>query len=135
MTSEQNPGTKDKVAGKIAGFIIGIQTKISDKMNRFKYLKLVLVFFCVLSAVLSGYFLVDAFVSKPKAKIKVDRIRSPRPIEGPSEEMFDERIPDEIYYQIQSYKRYMDSTGEMIRPGLADSMRILEEIYLQQQNK
>ncbi len=133
MTSEQKPGTKDKVAGKIAGGILRMQSFVSGKLNGFKYLKLALICFCVLSAILSTYYLVDAIVSKPKGKMKIDRIRSPRPIDEPSEEMYDEKIPDEIYFSIQEYKRYMDSTGETIRPGLADSMRVLEEMYLQQQ--
>lgn len=42
-------------------------------------------------------------------------------------------MPADIYEQIQDYKKYMDSIGQPIRPGMLDSMRILEEIYLQQQ--
>ena len=135
MTSEQKPGTSDKVAGKIADGILRVQGFVSAKMNRFKYLKLVLICFIVSSFLLSGYFLVEAIVAKPKPSIKIDRVHSPRPIDKPTESLYDERIPDEIYYTIQEYKRYMDSTGEMIRPGLADSMRILEEMYLQQQKR
>ncbi len=131
MTSEQNKG--NKVAEKIAGGILKFQDAFSNRMNRLKSLKLILICFCVLSGGLSIYFLVDAIASKPKPKIRIDRIRTPQPIYEPSEEMYDEKIPVEIYHQIQDYKRYTDSTGEVIRPGLADSMRILEEMYLQQQ--
>lgn len=135
MTSEQNKGTKDKVAQKIAGSILNFQNAISSRMNKLKSLKLILICFCVVSGSLSIYFLVDAIVSKPKPKIKIDHIRTPQPIHEPSEELYDERIPDEIYFGIRDYRKYMDSIGEVIRPGLADSMRILEEMYLQQQNK
>ncbi len=130
MTSESN---KEKLAGRIAGAILSAQEKLSQRMNRFKYLKVLLVTFCVTSAGLSTYFLIDAITRKPKAKIKIDRIRSPRPAYETPEEMYDEKMPEEIYYNIQNYRRYMDSIGEPIRPGLADSMRILEEMYLQQQ--
>src|SRR5688572_2859568 len=123
MTSEQNKGTKDKVAQKIAGGILNFQNAFSNRMNRLKSLKLILICFCVISGSLSIYFLVDAIVSKPKQKIRIDHIRTPKPIYEPSEELYDERIPDEIYFGIQEYRRYMDSTGEAIRPGLADSMR------------
>jgi hypothetical protein len=41
-------------------------------------------------------------------------------------------VPDEMYQNIQEYKRYMDSLGEPIRPSLLDSIKILEEIYSQQ---
>jgi len=130
--SEQKPGTKDKVAAGIAGRILRIQTNVSDRVNRFKHLKAALIGFCVLSAALSGYYLIEAILFKPKAKIRIDRIHSPRPIEEP-EDIYSNKIPEEIYEQIQAYRRYMDSTGESIRPGLADSMRTLEEMYLQQQ--
>lgn len=135
MTSEQNKGTKDKVAQKIAGGILHFQNAFSNRMNKLKCLKLILICFCVVSGSLSIYFLVDAIVTKPKPKIKIDHIRTPQPMYESSEELYDERIPNEIYYGIREYRRYMDSIGEAIRPGLADSIRILEEMYLQQQNK
>jgi len=130
MTSESN---KEKLAGRIAGAILSAQERLSNRMNRFKGLKTLLIIFCIVSAGLSTYFLVDAITRKPKAKIKVDRIRTPRPAYETPEEMYDEKMPEEIYYNIQNYRRYMDSIGEPIRPGLADSMRMLEEMYLQQQ--
>lgn len=133
MTSEQNKGNKDKVAQKIAGGILHFQNAFSNRMNRLQHLKLIIICFCVVSGGLSIYFLIDAIVTKPKSKIRIDHIRTPRPVYESSDEMYDERIPDEIYYSIQEYKRYMDSAGEAIRPGLADSMRTLEEMYLQQQ--
>ena len=102
-------------------------------MNAFRYLKLFLILFCITAGSLSIYFFVDAITSKPKSKIKIDRIRTPRPAYETPEEMYDERIPVEIYQDIQNYRRYMDSTGQVISPGLADSMRVLEEMYLQQQ--
>src|SRR5687767_15619193 len=125
MTSESNKG--NRIAEKIAGGILRFQNDFSDRMNRLKSLKLILICFCVISGSLSIFFFVDAIVSKPKAKIRIDHIRTPRTIDESSEDMFDEKIPDEIYLSIQEYKRYMDSTGEPIRPGLADSMRTLEE--------
>lgn len=133
MTSEPKTGNKDKVAQKVAQGILKVQTSFSNRMNKLKYLKLFLIWFCFISGSLSIYFFVDAIVSKPKVKIKIDHISSPRPIYEHDEEMYNNKIPDEIYKQIQAYKRYADSTGEIIRPGLADSMRILEEMYLQQQ--
>ena len=42
-------------------------------------------------------------------------------------------MPEDVYREIQQYRYYMDSIGEPIRPGLQDSMRILEELYWQKQ--
>jgi hypothetical protein len=130
MTSGSN---KEKIATKIAGGIIKVQTRFSERVNRLKNLKGILIVFCFISGSLSVYYLVTALTTKPKARIHIDRIRAPRPIEDPAEDIYSEKIPDVIYYSIQEYKRYMDSTGEQIRPGLADSMRVIEEMYLQQQ--
>lgn len=130
MTSESN---KEKIATRIANTILAVQTKFSNRMNRFKGLKTLLIIFCITSAGLSTYFLIDAIVTKPKPKIKIDRIRPPRPAYETPEEMYDEKIPEEIYNNILGYRRYMDSLGEPIRPGLSDSMKMIEEMYLQQQ--
>jgi hypothetical protein len=133
----ENP-LQDKVAGKIAGGFIWLQTKFSNWMNKIftgmnrKKLKIILIAFCLVSGGLSIYFFIDALVSKPKAKFKIDQVRMPQHFDRSGDEVMENAMPDDIYQQIQDYKRYMDSIGEPIRPGLADSMRILEEIYLQQ---
>jgi hypothetical protein len=133
----ENP-LQDKVAGKIAGGFIWLQTKFSNWMNKIftgmnrKKLKIILIAFCLVSGGLSIYFFIDALVSSPKAKFKIDQVRMPQHFDKSGDEVMENAMPDDIYQQIQDYKRYMDSIGESIRPGLADSMRILEEIYLQQ---
>lgn len=129
----QTIGKTDKLATKIAAKILFVQSWVSGQMNKMKYLKLFLICFCVMSAGISSYVLIDAIVSKPKSKIRIDHIKTPKPIYETDEEMYDNKILDEVYQQIQDYKKFADSTGEKIRPGLADSMRILEDMYLEQQ--
>lgn len=134
----QNP-LQDKVAGKIAGFFILLQTKFSNVMDkRFNKLpvqrmKLFLLGFCVLSGGLSIYFLVSALTAKPKSTFKIDQVRMPQHFDRSGDEVMEGVMPEDIYQQIREYRHYMDSTGQTIRPGLQDSMRILEEMYLQQQ--
>ncbi len=123
---------QDKVASKIAHGLILIQTKVSDRMNKIKNLKAVLIGFCVLSAGLSIYFFVDALVSKPKATFKIDQVMVPKHFDKSGDEIMESEMPEDIYLQIQDYKKYKDSLGFMIRPGLLDSIKLLEEIYLQQ---
>lgn len=129
---KENP-LQDKVAGKIAGSMLRMQTLFAMKMNKIKDLKLFLVLFCLVSGGLSIYFFVDALVSTPKQTFKVDPIRMPQHFDKTGNEVIDHVLPADIYEQIQDYKKYMDSTGQLIRQGMLDSMRILEEIYLQQQ--
>lgn len=122
---------RDRIAARVAHGILTLQAKVSDRMNKLKSIKIILIGFCLLCGSLSLYFFIDAFASKPKTRVTIERIHPVQTIEEP-ENIYDPRIPDEIYQQIQDYKRYADSTGESIRPGLADSMRVLEEMYLQQ---
>ncbi len=129
---KENP-LQDKIAGKIATGLMTMQTKIADRMNKMQNLKTILISFCVLSAVLSIYFFVDAIISKPKRTFKIDQVKMPKHFDRSGDEIMESEMPDDIYNQIQSYKRYMDSIGEAIRPGMQDSIRIVEEIYLQQQ--
>lgn len=130
-TSTEN-GLQDKVARKIAGGIILLQTIISNRMNSLKRLKEILISFCILSAGLSVYFFVDAIVTKPKATFKIDQLKMPKHFDQSGDEIMNNEMPDDIYQQIQEYKQYMDSLSLPIRTGLMDSIRILEEIYLQQ---
>ena len=136
--TKENP-LQDKVAGKIAGGFIWLQTKFSYWMNKIftrmnrKKLKIILTTFCIVSGGLSLYFFVDAIVSKPKAKFKIDQVRMPQHFDKSGDEVMENVMPADIYEQIQDYKKYMDSIGQPIRPGMLDSIRILEEIYLLQQ--
>ena len=131
-TPKENP-LRDKVAGKIAGSMLKVQTFFAMKMNKIKDLKLFLVIFCLVSGGLSIYFFVNAIVSKPKQTFKVEPIRMLQHFDKTGDEVMENVMPADIYQQIQDYKKYMDSIGQPIRPGMLDSMRILEEIYLQQQ--
>jgi hypothetical protein len=136
----ENP-LQDKVAGKIASVFIKTQNGFAYRMNKCfgtmktKNIKIWLLAFCIVSGGLSIYFFMNAIVSKPKAKFRIEQVRMPKHFDKSGDEVMENPMPDDIYQQIQDYKKYMDSLGEPIRPGLADSMRILEEIYLQQKQK
>lgn len=129
---------QDKVAGKIAGGLIKVQTKFSDGMNKListmtiKKVKMWLAAFCIVSGGLSVYFFVNALVSKPKQVFKIDNVHVPEHFDKSGDEIMENPVPDEMYQNIQEYKRYMDSLGEPIRPSLLDSIKFLEEIYSQQ---
>ncbi len=134
----ENP-LQDRVAGKIASLFIKTQNGFANLMNKYfgtmntQNIKIWLLAFCITSGGLSIFFFVDAVISKPKPRFRIDQVRVPEHFDRSGDEVMENTLPDDIYQQIQDYKRYMDSIGEPIRPGLADSIRILEEIYLQQQ--
>jgi len=124
--AKENP-LQDKVAGKIAAGILKMQGNLADRMNKMRHLKILLIGFCFLSGSLSIYFFVAAIVAKPSGSIRIDRVRMPEHLKRSGDEM-----PEDIYRDIQEYKKYMDSIGEPIRPGLMDSIKVLEELYLSQ---
>lgn len=135
----------DKAAGKIAGAGIKLQTKFSNAMNKLvskmpqKKLKAVLVVFCVLSGGFSIYLAAHAIfgTDKKQPSFEVKQMDVPKHYNRTGSEVNegDQRISEEIYRDIQEYKRYMDSLGKPIRPGLMDSIRVLEEIYHSQKIK
>lgn len=130
---------QDKLARKIAGGLVYVQKKFSDMMNqRFvnmpaRRLKVLLIAFCVFSGGLSLYFFVSAIITKPMPGFKIDQVKVPQHFDRSGDEVMGKDMPEDIYHEIQQYRYNMDSIGEPIRPGLQDSMRILEELYSQQQ--
>ena len=136
---------KDKAAGKIAGIAIKLQTKFAFFMNKLvsnippKKLRVILLVFCLLSGGFSIYLAAHAiFAPTPKEPaINVSLIHMPQYYDRTGNEINEpeNRISDELYQEIQAYKKAMDSLGEPIRPGLLDSIVILENIYLSQQSK
>lgn len=135
----------DKAAGKIAGAGIKLQTKFAKTMNRFisnmpgRKLKLLLFAFCFISGGFSVYLAANAIWGKDKEQpaIEVKPINIPRHYNKTGSEINESEnyIPEELYGDIQEYKRYMDSLGQPIRPGLLDSIQILEQIYHSQKIK
>lgn len=129
----------DKAAGRIAGAGIKLQTKFAEAMNKRtsklsnQKLKIALVIFCLSSGGFSIYLAGNAIFSKDKNQpaIEVKPIHVPKHYDKTGSEINepDNYISDELYHEIQEYKRYMDSLGNPIRPGLQDSIKLLEQIY------
>jgi len=135
---KDNP-LQDQLAKKIAGGFVRVQTQFSELMNRrfanmpARRLKVFLVAFCVFSGGLSLYFFVSAIVAQPRPGFTIDPIEVPEHFDRSGDEVMENEMPEDVYRDIQQYRYYMDSIGEPIRPGLEDSMRILEELYWHQQ--
>lgn len=135
-------GWTDKAARKIGGVGIKAQQKFSVMMNKLfegmpvKRLKLLLVVFCVLGGGYSIYLAVDAITDdgKRSTMIKVDPVNVPKHFEQKNEGVIlpTQSVADDMYKEIQNYKRYMDSLGQPIRQSLLDSIKILEDIYQSQ---
>ena len=155
LQSEEKTTMSDKVAGKIAGVGIKAQQLFAEKMNRtfmktdFKRLKLILIFFCVSAGGYSIYLIADSvFSSERKQKtFEIQQMDIPKHFDKTGDEtvMPDATVDEQTYLQIQDFRKYMDSlklnrTKEydsilQARPGLMDSVQVLEQIYLSQKQK
>lgn len=130
---------RDKAAGKLAKVFLYVQMLFVKAMNTMvtgmapKKLKLALITFCLLSGGFSIYLAAHAVLGETKKQplFKVKPLSIPQYIDQSGSEINEVNtgIPAELYQEVQNYKRYMDSSGEKIRPGLADTIKILEQIY------
>lgn len=146
---------QDKVAGKIAGAWLRIQTKFSEHMNKLfskmsaRKLKTMLIVFCLGCGGYSVYLLVNAIVSSDKRQpyFKIDQVDIPKHFDKTGDEITqpESYVDERTYQQIQGFKQYMDSLKinksklydsiMVARPGLMDSILVLEEIYNSQKLK
>jgi len=131
----------DKAAGKISSTLLKWQTKVSDMISRklnkvsLKRLKILLIAFCLISGGYSGYLMISAVFFKTKPSIRIEQTKVPQHFDRTGDAIIDGRIDEDLFRTIQEYKKYMDSLRQPIRPGLLDSIRILEEIYYSQQKR
>ncbi len=135
----------DKAATKIANAGIWLQTKFANTMNKnvskipARKLKTALIVFCLLGGGFSIYLISHAIfgADKKQQPIEVKQMTSPKHFDKTGSEINEPEnyISDEMYREIQEYKHDMDSLGQPIRPGLMDSIKILEQIYHSQKIK
>lgn len=155
VQSDDKTTVSDKVAGKIASVGIKVQQLFAENMNRifmktdFKRLKLILIVFSVCAGGYSIYLIVNSVFSperKQKA-LEIQQMDIPKHFNKSGDEtiMPEATIDEQTYLQIQDFRKYMDSlklnrTNEydsilQARPGLMDSVQVLEQIYLSQKQK
>jgi hypothetical protein len=147
------PG-RDKLAGRIVSMILKIQNGFAGLMSRatknlsIAAMKWTLLLFTLTGSGLSIYFISLAISKKKNAVIKPDRLQVPQYYDRSGDPIImpDLLILPEEHEEMRQFQHYMDSlrsskTGKLLydsiilnRPGLMDSIRVLEEIY-QSQNK
>ncbi|WP_276502895.1 hypothetical protein [Terrimonas pollutisoli] len=151
---KENP-LQDKVAGTIAGAGIKMQSKFTDFMNKLfagmniKKLKTFLIAFCLSCGGYSIYLIANAIFSSDKKQrsFQIDQVEVPKHFDKAGDEIIppESYVDKETYRKIQRFKQYMDSLQinksklydsiMIARPGLMDSILMLEEIYNSQKLK
>ncbi len=152
--NDNRSSMSDKVAGKMAGAGIRVQRTFAEGMNKIfrnmnaKKLKGFLILFCICAGGYSIYLTVNA-ITGPEEKqksFKVDQVDVPKHFDKTGDEIMTEAFVDEeTFDKIQGFKKYMGSLKQnkskqydsilQARPGLMDSVQVLEEIYYSQKQK
>ncbi len=132
----------DKAAGKIAGAGIKVQAKFASGMNRvfatisMKKMKSFLVLSSIVCGGYSVYLIAHAIFGSDlqQPSFKVKQMNIPKHLNRNGSEVNEpgDHVSDEVFFEIQRHKRYMDSMKMDIRPGLMDSIKVLEQIYQSQ---
>jgi hypothetical protein len=150
---------KNKVANRLVVYLSVIQNGFARLMDRWvngltqRGKKIFLIIFILAFGSYSFYILLSTFVgsNKESAKsVKPTGISIPKYLNKSGDENTSATVvvTDEDLIKIRSFNQYMDSlklstTGKRVydsirltRPGLMDSIRVLEQIYFfQQKNK
>jgi hypothetical protein len=145
----------DKVAGKIAAAGIKLQQLFAEKMKKlliktdFKRLKIILIIFCVGAGGYSIYLIVNSVISPDRKQnsFDVQQMDVPKHFDKLGDENLipEAYVDEETYQQVKQFRNYMDSLKQkrsneydsilQARPGLMDSVQMLEQIYLSQKQK
>ena len=108
-----------------------------------KKLNALLIVFCLSCSGYSIYLIVNAILgsNKKQASFKVERVNVPKQFDKTGDEILRPAnyVDEETHKQLQEFKYYMDSLKTnkskrydsimIARPGLMDSVAVLEEIY------
>ena len=145
----------DIVAEKIAAAGVKLQQLFAKKMNRvfmktdFKRLKLILILFCICAGGYSIYLIANSVISPDRKKnsFEVQQMDVPKHFNKTGDENLipEAYVDEETWQQIKQFRNYMDSLKQkrrneydsilQARPGLMDSVQMLEQIYLSQKQK
>jgi hypothetical protein len=150
---------KNKVANQLAVYLSRIQNGFAGLMGRWvnrltqRGKKIFLIIFILVFGSYSLYILLNTFIGNRKKSVKSVKpadISIPKYLNKAGDENTSKTVvvTDDDLKKIRSFNQYMDSlklsiTGKRVydsirltRPGLMDSIRVLEQIYFfQQKNK
>ncbi len=111
-------------------------------------LKAFLILFCLCGGGYSIYLTASAITGSEKTQknLKVDQVDVPKHFDKTGDEVIPEAyVDEETFYKMQGFKKYMNILKQnksmqydsimQARPGLMDSVQVLEEIYYSQKQK
>ena len=148
----QEPKFQDRVAKGIAGFLLSVQNGFASFMNRAvnnlnrRSKQVCLAVFCLMFGGFSMYALFGAFRDSGNARsvIHSGAVAVPKYYDQTDAEFKESPVSEKDIMRINRFKRYMNSLSQSdkgkpqfdsllkARPGLIDSIKLIEEIYYSQ---
>jgi hypothetical protein len=145
----------DSIGTRLGNVIAKLQTAFAERMNVAAAkiptgkLKRNLAFFCLLSGGFSLYLAMNGMLGSSPATnvITIDNASVPKHFDKSGDEINEVQniVDEDLYSQVKTFRSYVDSLQMndktvydsimLSRPGLMDSIRAIEEIYLSQQIK
>lgn len=140
---------KDKVAERIAFFLLSMQSRFADFLNsktktlNIKIKRLWLAVFCILFGGFSIYAFIGAFEGNEK-EIRFSEVSVPKYYDQTGAEMKGPKVSEKDITIINRFDKYMDSLhrapgGKVVydsilktRRGLMDSIQAIKQIYYSQ---
>lgn len=144
---------RDRLAVRIVTRMLEWQTKITGELNRkfskfsVQRLKLFLIAFCMVSGGFSLYFIMSGILKNEKSisVFNIEQARIPIRIDSNTQHIQPVVVDEATWQKIKSFKIYLDSLKTnhvkefdslmLLRPGLVDSITMLEEMYYSQKIK
>lgn len=146
---------KDSVGTKLGKGIIKLQKAFAERLNvaaatlSVGKMKRALFLFCLVSGGFSIYLAMNGLLrsNTKNNAITIDQASVPKHFDRSGDEVAGGQtlIDEEVYRQVKAFRVYADSLQKnntnaydslmYLRPGLLDSVKAIEEIYLSQQIK
>lgn len=138
---KKNHALADKAAGHIANFILGIQQQFANRLEKISVswkVKQQWIFLYLVCLVFGGLSVIA--IVHPFNKRGVNMLSKPaaikKPFLIPEDKQQFSRITDAEIRQVNSFKQSLDSTAKKklmaSRPGLMDSLEMVEQLYYTQ---
>lgn len=152
MDNEKDNIITDKLALKMAAALEKVQQRFTRTMNRIfgnmgrKRAKWITGVFALVCGGYSLYLISGVFCpAKGNESFSVEQIRRPEYLDKRNSQTDNREVVDERTFQnIEAYRLFLDSVKKVNqplyerivtdRPGLLDSIKLLEDIYYSQQN-
>lgn len=126
----QNNEITDKAAGSVADKLLKLQSVFASRMHKVsgrwtrQQQKIFLCIICVAFSTMSAIAIVTGFSNAEVVSVR-EVVKLPANVRHASDAV----ITEDEFRKVQRFRSKLDSAVMQLRPGLMDSIRMVEEMY------